>query len=65
VQLRENKENRFNGFYSSEKPLKRLCVQAAADTRLKPGVNEMSETATHCCESTKERSLSGESGGCR
>ena len=59
------RENRWNGFHPKKKPLERLALGFAAYTWLKPGVNEMSETATHSCESTKERSLSGESGGRR
>jgi hypothetical protein len=37
-----NKEcqNRFNGFSSTRKPLKRLAGPNASTTRLKPGVNE-------------------------
>jgi hypothetical protein len=33
-------QNRFNGFPSADKPLKRLDVRNAASTRLKPGANE-------------------------
>jgi hypothetical protein len=36
----ENEKNRFNGFQSAGKPLKRLCLFCILLTRLKPGVNE-------------------------
>jgi hypothetical protein len=65
MQWPDPEKNRLNGFHPKKKPLKRLALGFAAYTRLKPDVNEMSETATHCCESTEERSLSGESGGRR
>jgi len=38
---RRRKENRFNGFSSAAKPLKRLNHSWYCTTRLKPGVNEM------------------------
>ena len=34
-------ENRFNGFPSPTKPLKRFGHHSSHDTRLKPGANEM------------------------
>ena len=36
--------NRFNGFLRPAKPLKRLVRQAALDTPLKWGANEMNRT---------------------
>jgi hypothetical protein len=65
VQSPDAKKNRLNGFHPQGKPLKRLALGFAAYTRLKPGVNEMSETATRRCESMAERSLSAESDGHR
>ena len=41
----ESKENRFNGFPATGKPLKRLRSFAPVPTRLKPGVNEI---GVHC-----------------
>jgi hypothetical protein len=32
---------------AADKPLKRLVLRATSHTRLKPGVNEMSQTVTH------------------
>jgi hypothetical protein len=33
-------QNRFNGFFSGDKPLKRLVCPNTYSIRLKPGVNE-------------------------
>jgi hypothetical protein len=33
-------QNRFNGFFRADKPLKRLARPDIFSTRLKPGVNE-------------------------
>ena len=43
-------QNRFNGFYRTRKPLKRLAVRHATSTRLKPGVNESNYLVAHFCE---------------
>ena len=40
VPAADESQNRFNGFDSAGKPLKRLAHCAALITRLKPGVNE-------------------------
>jgi hypothetical protein len=40
VPLRESGSNRFNGFSTGGKPLKRLVIPRCFRTRLKPGVNE-------------------------
>ena len=37
----EKEMNRFNGFFTIGKPLKRLAYRGRPHTRLKPGVNEM------------------------
>jgi hypothetical protein len=36
----QDDQNRFNGFPSAGKPLRRLARKEASTTRLKPGVNE-------------------------
>jgi hypothetical protein len=43
-------ENRFNGFSSADKPLKRLAATPRHVTRLKPGANERRKRATHHCD---------------
>jgi len=43
-------KNRFNGFPAADKPLKRLVLRTAFHTRLKPGVNEMSQTVAYFYE---------------
>ena len=40
VRAGSGSQNRFNGFSSTDKPLKRLARQNAFTTRLKPGVKE-------------------------
>jgi hypothetical protein len=47
VRLAGSNRNRFNGFSSVRKPLKRLSSLAVFYTRLKPGVNGTSETPIH------------------
>jgi hypothetical protein len=44
---RRNLSNRFNGFPRAGKPLKRLAGRRAANTRLKPGVNEKRGRVAH------------------
>jgi hypothetical protein len=47
VMFGETRQNRFNGFPRAGKPLKRLAGRWAANTRLKPGVNEKHFMVTH------------------
>jgi hypothetical protein len=49
VRLAGKHKNRFNGFPSVRKPLKRLGSLLAYCSRLKPGVNETGEMLTHFC----------------
>ena len=45
----ESTENRFNGFPTAGKPLKRLASFALLPTRLKPGVNETGKPSPVFC----------------
>ena len=47
VAVGEDEQNRFNGFVSAAKPLKRLTFAIAFSTRLKPGVNAKLGTCFH------------------
>jgi hypothetical protein len=51
VRVGETCQNRFNGFPRAGKPLKRLTGRCAANTRLKPGVNEKHCLVTLFCKS--------------
>jgi hypothetical protein len=51
VMVGETRQNRFNGFPCADKPLKRLAGACAANTRLKPGVNEKHCLVAHFCKS--------------
>jgi hypothetical protein len=62
VQCAKTRINRFNGFYSDGKPLKRLVCTFANYTRLKPGVNDIGQQSRTVVVSLMERSLSGENG---
>jgi hypothetical protein len=43
-------KNRFNGFLTAIKPLKRLVRDVTPHTRLKPGVDQRSKGVTCLCE---------------
>ena len=57
VRVGETGQNRFNGFPRAGKPLKRLAGRWAANTRLKPGVNEKHCMVAHFCKSQKIQTL--------
>jgi hypothetical protein len=52
VQLQRKRGNRFNGFIRQRKAVETARARGFGGyTRLKPGVNEMSETTVYSCES--------------